>query len=43
MEINAGSPLTNISLANFYRGVYIFRILDKSGIVVDSGKFQVVN
>ncbi len=43
MEVNAGSPLTNVSLSNFYRGVYIFRVTDKSGLVVDSGKFQVVN
>ena len=43
MEVNAASPLTNISLNNFYRGVYIFRVTDKMGAVVDSGKFQVVN
>ena len=43
MEVNATSPLTNISLSNFYRGVYIFRVTDKMGAVVDSGKFQIVN
>jgi hypothetical protein len=28
---------------NFYRGVYIYQLLDRNGIVIESGKFLVVN
>ena len=42
LEVNTLSQLTNLSLNNFYRGVYIFRLNDKNGNVIDSGKFQVV-
>jgi Secretion system C-terminal sorting domain len=31
-----------ISLQNFYRGVYLYRLLDRNGKVLESGKFQVV-
>ncbi len=33
----------NLSLNGFYRGVYIFQLRDKSGKIIDSGKFQVVH
>ncbi|MEO6356136.1 MAG: T9SS type A sorting domain-containing protein [Ferruginibacter sp.] len=42
MDVNTLSQLTNLSLNGFYRGVYIFRLSDKNGNVIDSGKFQVV-
>ncbi len=42
MEVTALNQLTNISLNGFYRGVYIFRLSDKNGNVIDSGKFQVI-
>ena len=42
LEINNPSQLTNLSLNSFYRGVYIFRLSDKNGKIIDSGKFQVV-
>ena len=42
LDINKISPLTNLSLSSLYRGVYIFFLTDKNGIVVDSGKFQVI-
>ena len=42
LEINSPAQLTNLSLNDFYRGVYIFRLSDKFGKVLDSGKFQVV-
>ena len=32
----------NISLEDFYRGVYIFQLRDKNGGIIESGKFQVV-
>jgi hypothetical protein len=40
------SPTTtqhiSISLADFYRGVYIYQLRNKSGKIVESGKFQIV-
>jgi Secretion system C-terminal sorting domain len=33
---------TTIRLDNFYRGVYLFRLMDRNGKVLESGKFQVV-
>ena len=40
------SPTTtqhiNVSLADFYRGVYIYQLRNKSGKIVESGKFQIV-
>ncbi len=41
-QINASSGRLNFALDGFYRGVYIFQLRDKSGKIVDSGKFQVV-
>jgi hypothetical protein len=35
------SKLT-FSLDSFYRGLYIFQLRDKTGNIVESGKFQVV-
>lgn len=32
---------TNIDLSNFPRGMYIYQLRDKSGRMVESGKFQV--
>lgn len=40
-ESNQLSAKTTVHLTDFYRGVYIFQIRDKSGKIVDSGKFQV--
>ena len=36
------SPKTSINLGNYYRGVYIFQLRDRSGKLIDSGKFQVI-
>src|SRR5687768_2331477 len=33
------TPKTVVSLNDFYRGVYIFQIRDKSGKIIDSGRF----
>lgn len=35
------TPKTVINVNEFYRGVYIFQIRDKTGKIVDSGRFQV--
>ena len=40
-EINNVTPRTIVNLSDFYRGVYIFQLKDKSGKMIDSGKFQV--
>jgi hypothetical protein len=36
------SPKLSISLSDFYRGVYIYQLRDKTGKIIESGKFQVV-
>ena len=40
-ELNTVTQKTTIPLSEFYRGVYIFQLRDKSGRIVESGKFQV--
>jgi hypothetical protein len=40
-EVTKVTPKTTVNLNDFYRGMYIFQLKDKSGKVVDSGKFQV--
>ena len=42
LDVTTPAQLTNLSLNGFYRGVYIFRLTDKNGNVIDSGKFQVI-
>lgn len=31
-----------INLQDFYRGIYIFKLIDPNGRIVESGKFQVI-
>lgn len=33
----------NLKEEKFYRGIYIYQLIDKNGIVVESGKILVVN
>ena len=40
-DVSTVTPKTVVSLSEFNRGVYIFQIRDKSGKIVDSGRFQV--
>ena len=40
-ETNNVSARNVISLSDFFRGLYIFQLKDKSGKLIDSGKFQV--
>ena len=40
-EIASVGQKTNIPLSDFYRGVYIFQLRDKTGRIIESGKFQV--
>lgn len=41
-EAPATSQRTTFKLDGLYRGVYIFQLRNKSGKIVESGKFQVV-
>jgi hypothetical protein len=41
IEMKISEQKINIPLTDFYRGVYIFQVRDKQGVVVESGKFQV--
>jgi Secretion system C-terminal sorting domain len=41
-EINNITPRTVVNLTDYFRGVYIFQLTDRSGQIVESGKFQVV-
>ena len=40
-EIPNIAPKNVVDLNEFYRGVYIFQLRDKSGKILESGKFQV--
>ena len=42
LDLKTVTPKINIPLTDFYRGVYIYQLRDRSGKVIDSGKFQVV-
>ena len=41
-EIRVTEQKINISLTDFYRGIYIYQLRDGQGNIVASGKFQVV-
>jgi hypothetical protein len=41
VEINNFSQKNSIPLNDFFRGVYIFQLRDKTGRIVESGKFQI--
>lgn len=40
-EVSSISPKQMVDLSDFFRGVYIFQVRDKSGKIIESGKFQV--
>lgn len=42
VDLKTVLPKINIDLSDFYRGVYIYQLRDKTGKIVESGKFQVV-
>ena len=41
LEQKLGEQKITLSLANFFRGIYIFQLCDQQGKVIESGKFQV--
>ena len=42
IEINKIFPHINLSLEDFYRGIYVYQLRDKEGKIIESGKFQIV-
>lgn len=42
LEIKNLPLRTSINLEAFYRGMYIFKLNDANGAIVESGKFQIV-
>ena len=41
LEINNVTQKNVVPLNEFYRGVYIFQLRDKTGKIIESGKFQI--
>ena len=41
LDLPAITATTVVDLTEFYRGVYIFQLRDKSGKILEAGKFQV--
>jgi len=41
-EVSVTDQKVTVSLTDFYRGIYIYQLIDGQGNIVASGKFQVV-
>ena len=41
IELQDVASKTRIDLSNYSRGIYIYQLKDKSGKIIESGKFQV--
>jgi len=42
LNISALPSKINISVNDFYRGVYIYQLRDRTGNILESGRFQVI-
>ncbi len=42
IELKIENNKINLSLETFYRGLYLYKLVDRTGKVIDSGKFQVI-
>ena len=42
-ELKVNDRKMTISVADYYRGLYIFQLRNKRGTIIESGKFQVIN
>jgi len=42
MDVATVTPKLNVPLTDFYRGVYIYQLRDRTGNIVESGRFQVI-
>lgn len=43
LDLPAINQKTVVNVSDFYRGVYIFQLRDKTGKLIDYGKFQVAH
>jgi Secretion system C-terminal sorting domain len=41
LEIYSITPKAIVSVSDFYRGIYIFQLKDRTGRILESGKFEV--
>lgn len=41
-ELKVNDMIMTVSVADFYRGLYIFQLQDSHGNIIETGKFQVV-
>jgi hypothetical protein len=42
LELPVSGNKITVTLDGYYRGIYIFQLRDKSGKIIESGKFQIV-
>ena len=42
VDLKTVTPKIYLPLTDFYRGIYIFQLRNKTGKIIDSGKFQVI-
>lgn len=42
LEVKNLNTRNIVNLDAFYRGIYIFKLIDRNGVTIESGKFQVV-
>jgi hypothetical protein len=42
VDLKSVTPRINVPVTDFYRGVYIYQLRDRSGKILESGKFQVI-
>jgi len=42
LESSTSTAKITVQLDNFFRGLYVYQLRDKSGRILESGKFQVV-
>lgn len=40
-EVTEITPKTVVNLTDFFRGIYVFQLRDKTGRLIEAGKFQV--
>ena len=41
-DVRTVTPKINIPLIDYYRGVYIYQLRDRTGKILETGKFQVI-
>lgn len=41
-DIKLANNHNNVNLENYFRGIYIYQLRNKQGLLIESGKFQVI-